>query len=1735
MKKAVFSSFVVLLITSAAVSAAAKSSGDSYVSDEIIVKFRRPLADTIQAQTGKDVSSGSLNLPQDIEQLNTKYKVKRIEPLFKNFRQKNRQFRMLQQKSGALPAQRENHILQRLKRVPKGTSVPELDRIYKVQVDLEQGQSLQDVVEAYRHNPDVEYAELNYIVSLNLIPDDPLYSLQWSLSKIDSAGAWEMSVGSGDVIVAVVDTGVDYTHRDLDDNMWVNEAELNGAAGIDDDGNGYIDDIYGYDFFNRDPDPKDDHGHGTHCAGIIAAEGNNGSDITGMCWDGSVMALKFLSAAGWGKTDDAVEAFYYAVENGADVLSNSWGGDEFSDALRDVINYAHSQGVIVVAAAGNEHSEMLQYPAAYDNVVAVAATDSADQKAGFSSYGNWVDIAAPGVDILSLRAGGTSMGTIHDDYTTTASGTSMACPHVAGACAFLLSINPTLGSDDVYEILMKTADPILPGICISGRLNLFNATAITQGSVSLDRDYYSCLDSACIRLLDCGLQGQGTQEVTVTADGGDLETVVLIETVPVLGIFAGSIPIDSGEVNAGDGILQVSDGQIITLTYHDIRDAGGNAADITDTATVDCERLAILNVRTDPTGPEPAVYFDTDEPATARVLCGLACGGPYIIEANDANLTVSHTIKLRGVSPETDYFFTIEAVDAAGNETVSDNLGRCYTFTTNRPCDVYVPTQYPTIQGGIDHCWDGGTVVVADGIYIGAGNYDIDFGGKAIVVRGENGPQKCIIDCQNKGRGFLFYRGEDQNSVVDGFTIKNGYPTVNFNPAVPQDLQRGAGIYCLNSSFTITNCRFVENIAQGVGGGIYCDNGNIKVSNCTFECNRALTGAGISCQGSLVLTDCRIIENTAEDGAGIEIFGDLMMRGCSVTDNRATGVFMQRNVLFIDGYGGGVRCYTGITDISDCIISRNSGNFGGGLFYWNSDASISNCVITDNSAIAGGGIGDNAAVGGVSYYYETSASSVITNCTISNNKAFFDRRRYSGGIGGGIVTGWQTTTRTTISNCILRGNVADEGEQVYIADSTYLVDPNDPNSPDPMDVMNRMNIFYSNIEGGLSGVFDTNSILTWGPGNVDSVPRFAFADDYHLLGGSACIDAGTNEPNGGLPTTDLDGISRPLDGDRDAVAVADMGAYEFNSRLPSVAVSPSPVRFFCEEGSLSVNNQILSIRNCGGGILSWHIREDCPWLRVSKTRGISRDKADKVILSADSSSLSAGDYECELVVYDSRAPNSPRIIPVRLHVRGNLRVPSGYPTIEAAINAARNGDVVLVEDGVHTGLGNRDISFYGKAITVKGENGPQNCIIDCQGTETDPHRGFVFLDGEGADSIVDGLTVTGGFINLDWFKIFPPFDGGSIYCYGSNPTIRNCIIRDNKASGWGGGLFIFWTENTQGVSNIENCRLVGNYASSYGGGMWTDNYAAISNCVIEQNKAGIGGGGLCCEYSCQAITNCTVVGNSANDYGGGIYAPWWWDDPNYLFVTNSIITDNTARSGPQIASKDAKLSISHSLLRGGANDVYRDPCDILVWGQGNVDTDPCFVQAGYWDPNGLWTGGDYHLLPTSPCVDAGADAGVYTDIEGNIRPFNFPGIDNNGRLPDFDMGAYEVTIHTEADLFIFPRVINRQDPASRIAALVHLPQGVTEEQIDNSRPLLLYPGGIEACHQHIVLGGRGSNWRTSIIAFFDKADLMAAVPENGGVDLQVVGRLKNGQYFYGCDTVRIIDNRQYRQPSRPSH
>ena len=345
----------------------------------------------------------------------------------------------------------------------------------------------------------VAYAEPNYIVSTQLVPNDLQFSTMWGLNNtgqtggtadadIDAPEAWDITTGSSDLIVALLDTGFDYTHPDLVANLFRNEADCNSNA-VDDDGNGYVDDCYGIDTFFHDSDPFDDNSHGTHTAGTIGATGNNSAGVVGVNWNVKLMACKFLGPGGVGTTADAITCLEYIAmmkDRGFNIIArnNSWGGGGYSQALFDAIEAQRSRGILFIAAAGNDgaNNDVIgNYPSNYDlpNIIAVASTTDTDAQSGFSNYGRrLVHLGAPGSNILSTVPGG--------GYGTK-SGTSMATPHVTGVAALLKAQDPTRDWRAIRNLLLTGGDPIaaLSATTVTGRrLNAFNALTCSGRAVT---------------------------------------------------------------------------------------------------------------------------------------------------------------------------------------------------------------------------------------------------------------------------------------------------------------------------------------------------------------------------------------------------------------------------------------------------------------------------------------------------------------------------------------------------------------------------------------------------------------------------------------------------------------------------------------------------------------------------------------------------------------------------------------------------------------------------------------------------------------------------------------------------------------------------------------------------------------------------------------------------------------------------------------------------------------------------------------------------------------------------------------------------------------------------------------------------------------------------------------------------------------------------------------------------
>jgi PKD repeat protein len=540
-----------------------------FTPDRIVVKFDQTI---LTRMNRAQAAQGKLEIP-DLDRLAEQYGVRSI----------------VQQFPGARP-----------KRL--GKRVIDLSGWHILSLKTEQ--DAQAMVEAYRSIPGVLDAQPVGVHAVDATPNDPRYVDQWHLDQandhdIDGPEAWDVETGKQDILVANLDTGVRYMHKDLgganaswstpeaaSGNMWINTAERGGVAGVDDDGNGYIDDWIGWDFvssagsfFNpcvtgedcstEDNDPRDFNGHGTHTSGIVAALNNNGyavSSAAGGWGDGSlqttgngvrIMALRigwsgrtfFIggSEVGYVSMDFAAQAFRYAADNGADIASCSWSSSN-SGGLGDAIDYFLATGGLIFKSAGNAGNEATDYMTAREDIISVAATDASDVRASFSSYGTWVDISAPGEDIMSLYHVHTDETA---DYVASASGTSMAAPLAAGVAALIWSRNPSWTAAQVRQRLFDTADDIdglagnssYAGKLGAGRVNAYNALN-TGGPTPPAAAFTGSPTSGCSPLA-VSFTDQSTGEITswswTFGDGGTSTTQSPSHTFNAVGTYEVSL------------------------------------------------------------------------------------------------------------------------------------------------------------------------------------------------------------------------------------------------------------------------------------------------------------------------------------------------------------------------------------------------------------------------------------------------------------------------------------------------------------------------------------------------------------------------------------------------------------------------------------------------------------------------------------------------------------------------------------------------------------------------------------------------------------------------------------------------------------------------------------------------------------------------------------------------------------------------------------------------------------------------------------------------------------------------------------------------------------------------------------------------------------------------------------------------------------------------------------------
>ena len=580
-------------------------------------------------------------------------------------------------------------------------------------------------------------------------------------ADIDALDAWDVTAGSTDVVVAVIDSGIDINHPDLQANIWINPGET-PDNGIDDDGNGYVDDVIGWDFLISDNDPRDAHGHGTHVAGTIAAIGDNNRGVTGVSWSAKIMALRFLDAWGLGSTADAIAAIEYANEKGADVINNSWGGGGYVQALKDAIEASNA---VVVCAAGNSsrnNDVISHYPSSFDsaNIIAVAASDQDDGLAGFSNYGAVsVDVAAPGTNIYSAAPGrrtvwqdtfsdgdidGWTTGGTNNSWTTTneeASSDSYSLTDSEGADYLnntdSYAISPgldltdqtasklefkifgTIDSTDVLWVQASTnrADWSPVSFQLPDDPNLYNGVSGTFASwttIEVDLEAYDGLSEVWFRfwLVTDGSRvadGYYIDDVRITAASsvysGDEYTFkdgTSMATPHVAGLAALII--------AQNPALNHAEIKALIETRVDFKSALNNRVASDGRINADAALAApqISNVQVSSITETTAVIaWTTDIPSDSVVQYGIASTSwdSYPNTGSDANLGTSHSVTLSGLTQETDYYFRVGSTDSYGNgpdnKSEDTNPSTEATFTT---ADADPPSiiAYPSINFAAD-------------------------------------------------------------------------------------------------------------------------------------------------------------------------------------------------------------------------------------------------------------------------------------------------------------------------------------------------------------------------------------------------------------------------------------------------------------------------------------------------------------------------------------------------------------------------------------------------------------------------------------------------------------------------------------------------------------------------------------------------------------------------------------------------------------------------------------------------------------------------------------------------------------------------------------------------------------------------------------------------------------------------------------------------------------------------
>lgn len=953
----------------------------------------------------------------------------------------------------------------------------------------------------------------------------------------------------------------------------------------------------------------------------------------------------------------------------------------------------------------------------------------------------------------------------------------------------------------------------------------------------------------------------------------------------------------------------------------------------------------------------------------------------------------------------------------------------------------------------------------------------------------------------------------------------------------------GGAIYSEESNLALTNCMFRGNKAGGGNGGaIFAGGGNSTLTDCMFEQNEAYLFGGGMCisDGFATLTDCTFTDNRASEGGALysNFRNSLTLKKCKFIGNSAGSGGA------IENSGAWYNDPCSITLIEDCVFTANSAYMGGGIQNgWNrKNLTVVNCLFAGNSAVnAGGGI------------YNDDCEQILINCTFASNSA------PAGNAFASDLYFLPNPSSYQISNCIFW----DGDNSISCGDESAVT------------------ITYSDVKGGWLGEGNINAdpcFVAEGFWDANGTPADTNDDfwadgDYRLLDGSPCINAGDNTAVPAAVTTDLDGNPRIRGG------IVDMGAYEsrvvffvdidaagandgsswadaYNYLQDALMMVPAGEEIRIAQGTYRPDQFVLSDRPNLGRIETFHLINGVAikggYAGFGEPDPDARDiDMYRTVLSGD---LNGDDVEvnnpCDLLTHPSRADNCYHVVTMFEFVYYGLNTILDGFTITGG-----NADGQYPDD---------EENGCGGGICIRHSS---PTVLNCTFAENSARYSGGGMDNEVSWPSIINCTFRrnfsdwgGGLANSDsqptligciFVGNVSSYKGGAMANYDSSPPMSNCTFIDNRAV-LGGAIYgadcvpsptncIFTGNsaekggvvyNNDSSIRLDNCKITGNWATE-GGVIYDDEGgSSLLNCMLTANTAIAGGVIYSREDSSARLTNCVLIGNKAQS-GGVAYVC----DDSIVKLFYCTLAANSADNGNALACDSyqqqyqSSVTMANCILWNGGSEIWNNDASTITitysdvqggWpGEGNIDADPLFIETGYWDAGNIWIDGDYRLRAASPCIDAGTDADVYEDIDGTIRPFDFPGIDNNGQLPDFDMGAYETVATVQGELLVQPNKINRKARSQKIFAVISLPGTIFESDIDISEPLVLFPGGIEADKQVLLRLDRTADDTVRIRVVFDRAELLAAMPDNGDVEVTVVGRFISGLYFYGTDTITI--------------